>query len=77
MGRTPKPVDMLNVTAFATDIQHVPDPMVIVNKFKLSGDVVELGLESDPVCFKEQPSIAPIALPVLEVGGDSASQDPK
>ena len=53
MGRTPKPVDMLNITAFATDIQHVPDPMVIVNKFKLSGDVVELGLESDTGCYKE------------------------
>ena len=53
LGRTSKPFDMIIITAFATDIQHVPYPMESVNKLELSGDVVDLGLESDPVCFKE------------------------
>ena len=38
---------------------------------------LELGLESDQVCSKVYPSTAPMVLIVLEVSGDSASQDPK
>ena len=52
LGRTSKPADMLLIPAVVTDNQYVPDPMGSVNKFKFSGDVIELGLESDPVCSK-------------------------
>ena len=52
LGRTSKPVDMLIIPAVATNNQHVTDLMVSVNKLKLSGDVVELGLESDSTCSK-------------------------
>ena len=52
LGRNPKLVDMLIIPAVATDIQHVTDLMGSFNKLKLSGDVVDLCLESDPVCFK-------------------------
>ena len=38
---------------------------------------LELGLESDQVYPKVYPSIEPMMLIVLEVTGDSASQDPK
>ena len=52
LGQTSKPIDMLIIPAVATDIQHVTDLMGSFNKLKLSGDVVDLCLESDPVCFK-------------------------
>ena len=52
MGQTSKPVDMIIIPSIATNNQNVPDPMGSVNKFKFSGDVIELGLESDPVCSK-------------------------
>ena len=77
MGQTSKPVDMLIIPAVATNNQHAPDPMGSVNKLNLSGDVLELGLESDQVCYKVYPSIAPMALVVFGVSGDSASQGPK
>ena len=54
----------------------MPDTIRSVNELNLSGDVVEIELESDPVCSKLYPSNAPMALFMLEVGGYSASQDP-
>ena len=52
LGQTSKPVEMLIIPAVATNNQHVFDPMGSVNKLKLSGDVVELGVESDMLCSK-------------------------
>ena len=50
--RTSKPVGILIIPAVVTDNQHVPDTIRSVNKLNLSGDVVELDLESDPVWYK-------------------------
>ena len=46
------PVDILIIPAVVTDNQHVSDTIKSVNKLNLSGDVVELDLESDPVWYK-------------------------
>ena len=72
MGQTSEPVDMLIIPSVDINNQHVPDLMGSFNKLNSSSDVVELGLESDHVCPKVLPSIAPMALVVIVVSGDSA-----
>ena len=50
--RTSNPVDILIIPAVVTYNQHVPDTIRSVNKLNLSGSVVGLNLESDPVWYK-------------------------
>ena len=52
LGQTSKPIDMLIIPAVATNNQHAPNPMGSVNKLHLSGDMLDICLEIDQVCYK-------------------------